>query len=441
MKTRDIALSTVSAIARGSSRTGTQHYSIVSLLLLLLLLLLDAGHNSCAQTPTQVVAWGDNASGQCGVPEGLTDAIMVSAGDEHSVALLRDGTVVAWGGNSYGQTDVPNGLSGVVAVAAGGAHTLALRGDGTVVAWGNNDYGQCDVPVGLRDVVQVAAGAGSLALKADGTVVGWGNIWWGESSPPSGLTDVVAVAIGGLALKADGTVVGWAQWQSTPAGLTEVVAIALRDQHGLALKQDGTVIQWGGWGGTVPEGLSDVVAVAAGGYYPAGDHSLALKADGTVVAWGWNGHGQTDIPNGLSGVVALAAGGAHSLAIVGAEMAPELRVPAAVERVLPVGLGLTLWAPAVGSLPLSYQWYRDGQVIVGATTAVLDLPHVQMADAGTYSVEVSNAFGSVRSEVGQMEVVGNGVIAWGNNSSGQCNVPAGLIDVVSVAAGALHSVA
>ena len=31
----------------------------------------------------------------------------------------------------------------------------------------------------------------------------------------------------------------------------------------------------------VPAGLSNVVAVAAGG-----QHSLALKADGTVVAWG-----------------------------------------------------------------------------------------------------------------------------------------------------------
>jgi len=35
------------------------------------------------------------------------------------------------------------------------------------------------------------------------------------------------------------------------------------------------------------QGLTDVVAVAAGGR-----HSLALCADGTVWAWGWNRFGQ-----------------------------------------------------------------------------------------------------------------------------------------------------
>jgi hypothetical protein len=42
-------------------------------------------------------------------------------------------------------------------------------------------------------------------------------------------------------------------------------------------------------------GLSNVVALAGGGY-----HSLALKSDGTVIAWGNNAFGQTTIPAGLS---------------------------------------------------------------------------------------------------------------------------------------------
>ena len=68
---------------------------------------------------------------------------------------------------------------------------------------------------------------------------------------------------------------------------------------------------WGNhWDGQcdVPTGLSNVVAVAAGG-----NHSLALRADGTVAAWGYNGYGQCRLPAGLSGVVAIAAGGYHSL--------------------------------------------------------------------------------------------------------------------------------
>jgi len=61
---------------------------------------------------------------------------------------------------------------------------------------------------------------------------------------------------------------------------------------------------------TVPAGLSNVVAIAAG-YY----HSLALRVDGRVVAWGKNDSGQVTIPAGLSNFVAIAGGGDHRLAL------------------------------------------------------------------------------------------------------------------------------
>ena len=81
------------------------------------------------------------------------------------------------------------------------------------------------------------------------------------------------------------------------------------------LKSNGTIVAWGynNYGQTnVPAGLSNVVAIAAGG-----DHSLALKSDGTVVAWGAGAkldlstgadYGQAMVPS-LSGVSAIAAGG------------------------------------------------------------------------------------------------------------------------------------
>ena len=54
-----------------------------------------------------------------------------------------------------------------------------------------------------------------------------------------------------------------------------------------------------------------MVVIAAGHM-----HSLALKQDGTVVAWGTIVFGQTTVPVGLSNVIAIAAGGSGSLAIV-----------------------------------------------------------------------------------------------------------------------------
>lgn len=70
----------------------------------------------------------------------------------------------------------------------------------------------------------------------------------------------------------------------------------------------------------MPPTLSNVVAIAAGGW-----HNLALKSDGTVVAWGAGGPstnqlvacGQNVVPAGLSNVQEIAAGSVHSLALAG----------------------------------------------------------------------------------------------------------------------------
>jgi len=98
-----------------------------------------------------------------------------------------------------------------------------------------------------------------------------------------------------------------------PVGLSNVVAIAAGGWHSLALKADGTVAAWGynNYGQTnVPVGLSNVVAIAGGV-----DHSLALCADGHVQAWGYDNYGQSDVPAGLGNVLAVADSGYYSLAL------------------------------------------------------------------------------------------------------------------------------
>ncbi|MBI4622198.1 MAG: immunoglobulin domain-containing protein [Verrucomicrobia bacterium] len=54
------------------------------------------------------------------------------------------------------------------------------------------------------------------------------------------------------------------------------------------------------------------------------------------------------------------------------------------------GASVAFAVAASGAAPLSYQWRRDGQVIAGATSATLTLSNVQPADAGSYTVIVSN---------------------------------------------------
>jgi alpha-tubulin suppressor-like RCC1 family protein len=116
-----------------------------------------------------------------------------------------------------------------------------------------------------------------------------------------------------------------------PNALTGVVQVAAGGYHSLALKDDGTVVAWGAGNGveglgaiqnygqcSVPAGLTHVVAIAAGGY-----HSLALTDQGKVIAWGagttnlnrYPHFGQSLVPPSLSGVIAIAAGQYHSVAL------------------------------------------------------------------------------------------------------------------------------
>jgi hypothetical protein len=60
---------------------------------------------------------------------------------------------------------------------------------------------------------------------------------------------------------------------------------------------------------------------------------------------------------------------------------------------------------ATGTLPLSYQWRRDGQNLPGQTASTLTLPSVQPGDAGDYTVVVSNSAGSETSAPARLTVL------------------------------------
>lgn len=62
-------------------------------------------------------------------------------------------------------------------------------------------------------------------------------------------------------------------------------------------------------------------------------------------------------------------------------------------------------AAALGTAPLHYQWSRDDLPIANATNRVLTLPAVTLADAGSYRVAVTNAFGGTNSLPATLSVV------------------------------------
>jgi polygalacturonase len=73
---------------------------------------------------------------------------------------------------------------------------------------------------------------------------------------------------------------------------------------------------------------------------------------------------------------------------------------------------------ATGSAPLHYQWYSnntqtalsDNANRVGSTSNVLTIPNITANDAGTYSVVITNVYGSVTSSVVTLTVLTNGSV-------------------------------
>lgn len=89
--------------------------------------------------------------------------------------------------------------------------------------------------------------------------------------------------------------------------------------------------------------------------------------------------------NGLG----TATSGTAMLAVAIAPMAP-LIVSQPIGLSVPAGASVTLAVGATGTAPLAYQWSLNGAPIAGATAALYTLAAATAADAGSYTVTVSN---------------------------------------------------
>ncbi|MGE4425685.1 MAG: RCC1 domain-containing protein [Solirubrobacteraceae bacterium] len=195
---------------------------------------VGAGHGCAVRAGGRVACWGDNGSGRLGdgsetdssVPvavSGITDARSVTAGEEHTCATLRTGSVRCWGDNGSGRLgdgtnvderlvpsgDLP-GLTDAVAVVSGNEHSCAVRAGGTASCWGNNGNGRLgdgttddrSVPTpvaGLAGVTALDGGdAFTCAVTADGGSRCWGANGNGQLGDGSGgATSSTPVAVPG----------------------------------------------------------------------------------------------------------------------------------------------------------------------------------------------------------------------------------------------------
>ncbi|MBK8268940.1 MAG: hypothetical protein IPK83_11805 [Planctomycetes bacterium] len=288
----------------------------------------------------------------------ISAAALTDAGTYTLKISLCDGTQVQW--SPAMPVYVFGGTGGGHHLMGWGRNTFGALGRGTTQP--DTDANPAEV-ANLDNVVDVSAGYwNSLALLADGTVRSWGAAYLGDGTANQSATPV------------------------TVNGLSNIVAISAGGyETSMALDADGKVWTWGGnYYGQIGDpmspgrlepaqvpGLSCVVAISMGGYSAA-----AVTADGRLWTWGYNGYGE-------------------------------------------LGLGVT------GS------WYTSPQLVPGLTDVV-------EVECGWSHIIARRSDGTVwccgNNASGQL---GDGTF---NNRNTFGQVP-GLTDVISVKAGALHSLA
>jgi alpha-tubulin suppressor-like RCC1 family protein len=344
------------------------------------------------------------------------DAVDVSGGYKHTCAVLADGSGRCWGSDGFGQigatttemcglygdipctttpltvlTDDGPPLADAVAVSSGYQHNVALLSDGRLKSWGYNSGGSgqlgdgttidrhtavdvLGMPRAVGPSVPVQSLRNGCTRRSDGGLYCWGHNYFGQvgdgttidRSVPTRVPGLVAVThvSGGnfhtCAVLSGGDAKCWGYNSngqlgnnsttnsSAPvdvSGINDATAVAGGAYHSCALLSDATVWCWGknnrgqlGNGTTTDSlvpvqvtGLTDAVAIDL-----ADEHSCALLSDGTAKCWGANNLGQlgdgtgTDSstpvtvasepgpdPPPLEGIIAVTAGGVHSCALLG----------------------------------------------------------------------------------------------------------------------------
>jgi alpha-tubulin suppressor-like RCC1 family protein len=250
-----------------------------------------------------VKCWGANWNGELGNPTttqssvvplevmGLNHVTALAAGSMHVCALISDGTVKCWGYNGQGQlgngtftdtstpTPVKNLTGPVVGITAGQQHTCAILSGGNVQCWGSNNAEQLGNPgvtgytiptpvqvTGLSFVTAISAGyAHTCVLEASGDVYCWGAGYQGQLG-------------NNTTYSSNSPVQSW---------VGQVKAIAAGGNHTCALV-GGEVYCWGDLSTVTPDepnvvGVSGAKAISAGG-----SQACALLYSGSVECWGYN---------------------------------------------------------------------------------------------------------------------------------------------------------
>ena len=207
---------------------------------------VGSGFTCVAHRDGGVSCWGRNWYGQLGeyTPEssrnqpervpGLAEMVAISAGQDHSCAIHRDGGLSCWGW-AYGDTPTRvNSPAAVTSVSMGRAQTCITTDDGRVYCWefAATTASQMSRIRNISDAVEVSASDGTVcALHRDGGVSCWGENSVGQVGDGTTAARSEPVRVDGLVDAVD---------VSVSSGAPDV------GPHACALHEDGSISCWGG---------------------------------------------------------------------------------------------------------------------------------------------------------------------------------------------------
>jgi alpha-tubulin suppressor-like RCC1 family protein len=287
----------------------------------------------------------------------------VSAGENHSMALMDDNTLWACGDNSSWQLGLGNGvyevyslkqvrgeggngfLRNIVTYDAGVTHSLAADVNGTILAWGDDYHGQlgngtgndpCEYPAKVSgvggsgylsdtvDIVYVSSGRSgyhSLAVDSNGYVYSFGYNYYGQcgdgTSGTQNQTKQTPVRVLDDNPQTTGVYLG---------DITHIIAVDAGVNHSIALDANGFVWEWGQNNGySYPRKVPNYSG-GGGGYLryivsiATCNHSVAVDSNGFVYVWQYGTpykvtDGEMYTSSGyLENIVEVSAGNGYSMA-------------------------------------------------------------------------------------------------------------------------------
>lgn len=460
-------------------------------------------HTMALRANGTVVVWGVNSSGQLNIPSNLSGVIAIAAGDNHCLALLSNGRVVCWGDNRSFQAPASVAIN-ATAIAAGSAHSAAILSDGSIKVWGDFTLGQYQVPSNLGRVSQIAAGGNCvLVITTNRTIRGWGESGSSLLNIPASLPNAFRMEVGlnhALAIQVDPPVI-----QTQPAGADLLIGSPVTFSVTVTGSEPLTY-QWIMAGTNLPGATSSSLTINSVKASDVGAYSVLISngagsvqssdavltvripptitkdpdsltvgegkpasfkvtATGPNLTYRWRQNG-TPLPFGLFSTYSIGSAkltdiGSYSVVVSNSFGVVTSQVATLIVKPIPVITrqpgstevfpGLPASFSVEASNAESYQWYRESQIVEGATSASLTINPTSPANLGGYFVRVSNPWGSVDSDTVSLTFTPvasfSELFGWGEtdvwNGSAFINVlpPAGLAGIKLFAAGARHGLA